>query len=213
MPQILWTQYFIKAQGFTVNKSVLFQDSLSAMILDWIGMESRSKQTKQIRVRYYLIKDYISTGDIVAKHCPTREMSADHFTKPLQWEIFQKSRSEIQGIPTTMKHKEMCWDALGTFNMVTDETNTSTSNPRPQGCVGKYRNYDLSTRSSRIMGDKKGLESKSCRVTSDSDACNRLEAQYFTKKYVCNICECPHISYSEAVNRGLAINTLRPKEL
>ena len=34
MPQMLWTQYFIEAQGFTVDKSVLLQDNLSAMLLE-----------------------------------------------------------------------------------------------------------------------------------------------------------------------------------
>ena len=65
-------------------------------------MASRSKLEKHIRVRYYFIKNHISTGDIVVKHCPTAEMLADHFTKPLQGALFQKIRAEIQGITATM---------------------------------------------------------------------------------------------------------------
>ena len=36
-----------------------------------------------IHVRYFLIKDGISVGDLKVKYCPTEKMFADHFTKPL----------------------------------------------------------------------------------------------------------------------------------
>ena len=70
LPQILWTQYSIEAHGFTIDKSIRFQDNLSAILLERNGMVSRSRQTKHIRVRYYFIKDQIYVGDIVVKHCP-----------------------------------------------------------------------------------------------------------------------------------------------
>ena len=71
MPQLLWTRYFIKAKGFTVDESVLFQDNLSAMLFERNGMESRSKQKKHIRARYYFIKDFIYAGDISVKRFTT----------------------------------------------------------------------------------------------------------------------------------------------
>ena len=71
MPQMLWTLYFIKAQGFIIDKSVLFQDNLRTMLFERNGMASRSKRKKHIRVRYYFIKDHISMEDMVLKHCPT----------------------------------------------------------------------------------------------------------------------------------------------
>ena len=55
MPQILWTQYFIEAQGFNIDESVLFQDNLSAMLLERNRIASISKQTKHIRERYYFL--------------------------------------------------------------------------------------------------------------------------------------------------------------
>ena len=73
-PQMLLTSYFVEAQGFTIDESVLFRENLSAMPL------VNSKRTKHIRVRYYFIKDWIAAGDIVVKHCPVREILADHFT-------------------------------------------------------------------------------------------------------------------------------------
>ena len=76
-------------------------------MLEWNRMESSSKQTSNIRVRYYFIKDWISVGDIVATHCTNREMMTDHFTKPIQRTLFRKFREQIQGIPTTMDDGEM----------------------------------------------------------------------------------------------------------
>ena len=107
LPKMLWTQYFIEAQGFTIGKSVLFQDNLSAMLLEHNEMDSSSNRTKHIRVRYYFIKDQIAVGDIVVNHFPTGEMVADHFTKPLQGVLFRKFRAETQGIPTSMTNGDM----------------------------------------------------------------------------------------------------------
>jgi hypothetical protein len=32
-PQMLWTRYFIKAQGYKLKESILNQDNMSAMLL------------------------------------------------------------------------------------------------------------------------------------------------------------------------------------
>ena len=118
---------------------------------------------KKIRVGYYFIKKRISTGDIVVKHCPTRAMRADNFTTPLQGALFQKFRTEIQGIPDTRMDEEMCWDAPGPFNMSPKTTNTATRKPIPQECVGEELNYDLRMYTSQIIEDEKVLGNTCCR--------------------------------------------------
>ena len=70
-PQILWNQYCIKVQGLTIDERVLFQEKLSTILLDFNRMASSSNWKKHIRVWYYFIKDQISTGYRVVKHCPT----------------------------------------------------------------------------------------------------------------------------------------------
>ena len=95
--------------------------------------------------------------------------------------------------------------------MEPDATNKATSDTIPHECVRKDRTYDISTGSSRITGDEKGLEKNYFRDTDNHTILNRLETQYCTNKYVRNIREQPQISYSEAVNRGLTNNTLRSK--
>ena len=83
MPQMLWTKHFCKEQGYLTEENIMYQDNLSAMLLDTNGKKSSTKRTKHVRVRYFFIKDRVSSGDIKMEHCPTEEMLTDHFTKPL----------------------------------------------------------------------------------------------------------------------------------
>jgi hypothetical protein len=96
---MLWTRYFIEAQGYKLKESILHQDNMSAMLLATNGKESSSKQTKHINARNFFIKDRVGAGEITIKHCPTNNMLADHFTKAVQGSQFRKPRSNIQGIP------------------------------------------------------------------------------------------------------------------
>ena len=82
-PQILWRQYFLKCQGSEVKTLTLYQDNMSAMILEENGMASNTKRTKQINVRYFFIKDKVKSGELMIEHCGTDDILADYFTKPL----------------------------------------------------------------------------------------------------------------------------------
>jgi hypothetical protein len=42
MSSILWTRYFLKAQGYHVNDNIIFQDNKSTMLLEWNGKASSS---------------------------------------------------------------------------------------------------------------------------------------------------------------------------
>ena len=37
MPHMLWTRYFLEAQGYGINKNVLYQYNMSAMLLEKNG--------------------------------------------------------------------------------------------------------------------------------------------------------------------------------
>jgi hypothetical protein len=37
MPQILWTLYFLEAQGYKVDKNILYQDNKSSILLETNG--------------------------------------------------------------------------------------------------------------------------------------------------------------------------------
>ena len=74
MPQMLWTRYLLVAQGYGIDENILYQDNMSAMFLEKNGKKSSNKNMKHINVRYYFIKDWVETGDLVIKHCWTEEM-------------------------------------------------------------------------------------------------------------------------------------------
>ena len=97
MPLILWTRYFLKAQGYKVSDNVIFQDNKSTMLLERNGKASSSRRTKHINVRYFFITDRISKGEVRIGWCPTKDMVADFLTKPLQGALFKRFRDLIMG--------------------------------------------------------------------------------------------------------------------
>jgi hypothetical protein len=84
LPQILWTQFFLEAQGYGVEESVIYQDNQSAILLAKNGRGSSSKRTRHIIIRYFFVADRIASKEVCVEYCPTGEMIADFFTKPLQ---------------------------------------------------------------------------------------------------------------------------------
>ncbi|KAI2499082.1 Reverse transcriptase (RNA-dependent DNA polymerase) [Fragilaria crotonensis] len=98
MPQVLWTRYFLEAQGYDVKDSVIHQDNKSTILLAENGKASSSKRTRHINIRYFFVKDRIASGDVTVTYCPTEKMIADYFTKPLQGALFLKMRNEIMNV-------------------------------------------------------------------------------------------------------------------
>jgi hypothetical protein len=85
MPQIMWTNYFMDAQDYGLAQTILLhQDNQSAIVLEKHGKMSSSRRTKHINIRYYFIKDRITKKELSVEYCPTGNMPADFFTKPLQ---------------------------------------------------------------------------------------------------------------------------------
>jgi hypothetical protein len=85
---ILHTQYFIKAQGYSIKKNILFQDNQSTIRLEVNGSFSSSKHTKHIKCRYVFIRDKINNGNLKVVYCPTKIMWADILTIPKQGGLF-----------------------------------------------------------------------------------------------------------------------------
>jgi hypothetical protein len=102
MPQVLWTRYFIEAQGYNVTDNIVYQDNQSAILLEKNGRASSSKRTRHINIRYFFIADRIAQQEVSVEYCPTKEMVADFFTKPLQGTLFKTLRDYVMNInPTT----------------------------------------------------------------------------------------------------------------
>ena len=99
MPQVLWTRYFMEAQGYKVKDNIVYQDNMSAMLLEKNGRASSSKRTRHINIRYFFITDRIKAKEIRVEYCPSKDLIADFFTKPLQGQLFYKLRAFILNLP------------------------------------------------------------------------------------------------------------------
>ena len=99
MPQLLWINYFLEAQGWSTQDTIVGQDNKSCMLLEKNGKASSSKRTEHVNIRHFFVADQIQNKELKVVHCPTNEMVADFFTKPLQGCKFKKFRNMIVNIP------------------------------------------------------------------------------------------------------------------
>ena len=94
---ILWTKFFMEAQGYKVNQNVLYQDNKSTMLLLNNGKRSSSKRTRAFNIRYFFLTDQIEKNHLAVEYLPTTNMVADYMSKPLQGKLFHKFKKAIMG--------------------------------------------------------------------------------------------------------------------
>jgi hypothetical protein len=95
MPLVLWTRYFLEAQGYEVRENKVFQDNKSAILLEENGKRSSSRRTRHINIRYFFVTDRIQAKELTVEYCPTEDMIGDMFTKPLQGSKFRAFRDAV----------------------------------------------------------------------------------------------------------------------
>ena len=105
MPIVLWTWYFLMAQGYGVTGNLLLQDNQSSMILERNGKASSGKRTRHINIRYFFITDRVNMKEVEIKWCPTKDMVADFMTKPLQGSHFRRLHDLIMGMTSIKRSK------------------------------------------------------------------------------------------------------------
>lgn len=95
--QVLWTKQFMEAQGYPIEKNILYQDNKSSILLETNGSSSAGKRSRALNIRYFFVTDQVQLGNVSIEYMPTDEMWADYMTKPLQGEKFRKFRGLILG--------------------------------------------------------------------------------------------------------------------
>ena len=92
LTQVIWTQYFLKEQGYEIRDNVIYTDNQIFIRLDKNGRRSSSNRKRYINIRYYFITDRITK----------EEASVDtigvYFTKALQGSQFSCFCNIIIGI-------------------------------------------------------------------------------------------------------------------
>ena len=99
------THYFLLSQGYGIIENLLLQDNKSAILLERNGKASSSKRTRHINIWYFFVCDRVNMKEISVQWCPTKEMVADFWTKPLQGSHFRKLRDYIMGRVRSVKPK------------------------------------------------------------------------------------------------------------
>jgi hypothetical protein len=98
MTLILWTKLFLQAQGYRIDKNILYQDNKSTILLAKNGKKSSSKRTRALNIRYFFVTDQVEKGNLSIEYCPTDDMVADFMTKPLSGAKFRKFKKKIMGM-------------------------------------------------------------------------------------------------------------------
>ena len=68
MPQILWIQYFLEAQGMKVSDNIVYQDNQSALNLEKNRRESSGKRTRHINIRYFFVTGRIQANEMEVEY-------------------------------------------------------------------------------------------------------------------------------------------------
>ncbi len=97
LPYPIWAKNFLEGQGYTLRENVFYQDNQSTIRFEKNGRKSCGPNSRHIDIRYFFIQDRIGLANIDVQYCPTEQMLADFFTKPLQGNLFRKFREVILG--------------------------------------------------------------------------------------------------------------------
>lgn len=154
MGQVLWTWHFLAAQGEYMPSTTIYQDNKSTILLAENGKASSGKRTRHLNIRYLLITDQIKKGHVKVAFCPTQDMIADFFTKPLQGSLFMRMREKILNLPAS--------EVANVHRSVLKEcTKADERNPRTKNTInaGESKNDQKETKQIRL-GKNKTEENK-----------------------------------------------------
>ena len=76
----------------------MFKDNETAMLLEKNGKASSGKRTKHINMCYFFYYRSDTEGRVKVVWCPTGDMTADFYTKPLQGAMFRHFQDKIMGV-------------------------------------------------------------------------------------------------------------------
>ena len=102
-PLALWMPLFMEAQGHHIDKSEVWQDNQSTMLLEKNRKTSSGKRTRALNMRHFMITDQVGHGNCTIKCCPTDDMVGDCTTKGLQGVKFATFRKKIVGMQEHFK--------------------------------------------------------------------------------------------------------------
>ena len=93
---MLWTKQFLEDQGVGIKNTIIYQDNMSSILLKkWKAIKYKKNKTYGHLV--FLHDQHVQNKTLSIEHCPTNDMLADFFSKPLQGGLFMKLFNFIKG--------------------------------------------------------------------------------------------------------------------
>ena len=139
LPYTIWATYFLSAQGYKLSRNIFYQDNTSAMKMLKNGKESCGSKSRHIHIRYFFTNDVLEREKMEIKHCPTEQMIADFYTKPIQGKQFYKLRNVIIGHDTIPVE-----ECVGTRDKMTTGMSTKRQVSKKHSKVNTKYGYHIS---------------------------------------------------------------------
>ena len=99
MPDILHTLYFIEAQGYTIDKNIIYYDNQSTIRLEVNGRIISGKKTNHISSIFFFATDKIAKGEVDVDYFPTEKIWCDIINNPNQGAPYRLNRSHLMNVP------------------------------------------------------------------------------------------------------------------
>ena len=71
---VLWTKLFMDEQGYKIQENKIYQDNMSAILLEKNGRKSAGKRSRALNIRYFFVTDQVEKGNVVVDYCPTDDI-------------------------------------------------------------------------------------------------------------------------------------------
>ena len=68
LPYNLWLLKFLKHQGYGIENNTIYQDNMSAMLMEKNGRNSCTGNSRHINIRYFFIKDRINKKEVKVEY-------------------------------------------------------------------------------------------------------------------------------------------------
>ncbi|KAG3243823.1 hypothetical protein PI124_g11371 [Phytophthora idaei] len=82
------------------HPTVLYQDNQVAIVV--LTEIKGNYKTKSVDLKYHKIRNFHERGEFEVRYCPSTDMLADIFTKPLSPTLFKKFRQLLNVVPLPM---------------------------------------------------------------------------------------------------------------